>query len=575
MLEKYFQAELSYLREAARAFADQHPSMAGLLAERGGDPKIGRLLEGFAFVAARLRQRTNHAVPELLDGLTELLLPPFLRPTPASTIIEFRTLPGAHRAQQRVVAGTSVLSRPVQGTVCPFRTTRPLDLAPLDLVAQHLDDSSASRPELTLQFRAQVGGNASVFRAKGLRLYLHGDLPTATQLYLWFARHVSSVTVRTEDGRSVELSSHAVELVGFDAADPLFPWPSFSPQGLRLLLEYFALPPKFLFIDILGLEKAAHLESTSFELSFRFARPPALPSRLGTDALRLHCVPSINLFDIGATVVRTTANGRAMVLRPTALGLLQAEVFEVRSMIGTRKGRPEQRSYEPSRSFRRPFGPVRQRHFYELKREISPTDDGIETSLQIEPSPDLTETDEETLTIDLTCTSRSIPNELKVGDVGVPTNDMPPGMKCMNISAVARPTRPQLGSEEGFHFLAHLSASQRSLADVAVLKTFLSLYNFQERSDHQQGRANRARIEAIQSVSSKTVTRVVTGATLRGSLFRIEVEQASFASEGDAFLFGSVLHRLLGDQTGVHSFVDLELILMPSEVSFRWKAVVE
>ena len=53
MFSKYYETELAYLRELGRAYAQAHPGTAGLLAERSGDPDVERLLEGFAFVAAR------------------------------------------------------------------------------------------------------------------------------------------------------------------------------------------------------------------------------------------------------------------------------------------------------------------------------------------------------------------------------------------------------------------------------------------------------------------------------------------------------------------------------------------
>ncbi len=573
VFENYYQAELSYLHDVGRAFAEKHPSIAGSLSERGGDPDVERLLEGFAFVAARLRQRIDYAVPQLIEGMTELLLPHFLRPTPASTIVEFRAPPASVRDGQRLSVGTSLLSRPVRGASCPFRTSRALDLTPLQLVAQQLDDSAASRPELTLRFAMDPAATASIFRAEGLRLHLHGELPTTTQLYLWFARHVSAVTLRSDDGRSVELGSRAVHPVGFEDGDTLFPWPDFAPHGVRLLLEYFTLAPKFLFIDVLGLDRAEHLTGAGFELVFRFARPPALPARLSDDALRLHCAPAVNLFETAAEPVRVTMEGRPTLLRASGHDPLRSEVFAVRSVIGMSGGRAERRSYEPFHAFRHAFEAAPHRTSYQLKRELSPIDDGMHTFVQLEQRPSEPPTlDEETLSIELTCTSRSAANELQVGDVCIPTADTPGGVKFSNISLVTRPARPPLGAALGWHFIAHLSTLRRSLAEVEVLKSLLSLYNFQERSDPPRGRANRTRIEAIRTVSTESITRVVHGAAVRGTLFRIEVEQSGFASEGDTFLFGAVLHRVLSHHAEINAFADLELLLAPTQLSFRWKA---
>ena len=75
----YYQAELTYLRDMGRAFAEAHPTVAGLLSERGTDPDVERLLEGFAFLTGRIHQRIDAALPTLVEGLTEMLLPHFTR----------------------------------------------------------------------------------------------------------------------------------------------------------------------------------------------------------------------------------------------------------------------------------------------------------------------------------------------------------------------------------------------------------------------------------------------------------------------------------------------------------------
>lgn len=54
---KYYIDELTYLRELGREFAIAHPQAAPLLAEAGTDPDVERLLEGFAFLTAQLREK--------------------------------------------------------------------------------------------------------------------------------------------------------------------------------------------------------------------------------------------------------------------------------------------------------------------------------------------------------------------------------------------------------------------------------------------------------------------------------------------------------------------------------------
>ena len=59
---RLYESELRYLRGMAGDFAEAHPKVASRLAlEREGcdDPFAERLLEGFAFLTARVRQKMD------------------------------------------------------------------------------------------------------------------------------------------------------------------------------------------------------------------------------------------------------------------------------------------------------------------------------------------------------------------------------------------------------------------------------------------------------------------------------------------------------------------------------------
>jgi type VI secretion system protein ImpG len=585
--QNYYQAELSYLRDVGKAFAEKHPALAGMLAERGGDPDVERLIEGFAFIAARFRQRIDDSVPELVEALTDLLLPHFLRPTPASSIVQFQSPSEGARGAYALPSGVSLLSVPVHGTRCEFRSTRPLALLPLKQSSMRLDDASSSTPTLTLRFELAEGAHGSVFRREGIRLHLHGELPITTQLYLWLVRHVASVSLRTADGARVELGARSIRPVGFDEQDTLFPWPSFAPQGPRFLLEYFTLQTKFLFVDVLDMDRAPKFDGRTFELAIQFTRPPALPARLSDDMIRLHCVPAVNLFDVAADPVRIGIDARPVLLRAQGIDPLHAEVFDVRSVLGMNAARPERRSYEAFQAFRHALRSAKQPGFYKLKRERSPVDDGLHTFVNLllpasgarsaarvdviaarEPSM----LEPETLSIEMTCTNRSLPGELQIGDLRVPTADTPAGVSFSNIGLVSRPTRPPLGSDLAWHFVAHLSAFRRGMADLEALKAMLLLYNRQEDVDFPAASANRARVDAIRQVRMRPTTRVNRGAPVRGALFEVELDSRGFTSEGDAFLFGSILHHFLALGAPLNGFADLHVVLLPTRVDFRWSA---
>ena len=64
-LKSKFRDELDYLRRLGRVFSRNNPQLARFLGEEASDPDVERLLEGFAFLTARLRLKIEDDFPEL------------------------------------------------------------------------------------------------------------------------------------------------------------------------------------------------------------------------------------------------------------------------------------------------------------------------------------------------------------------------------------------------------------------------------------------------------------------------------------------------------------------------------
>lgn len=68
--DKYFREELAFLKEQGKEFTEIHPQLSRFLHGRTTDPDVERLLEGFAFLTARLREKVED---EFLNLLTPSL----------------------------------------------------------------------------------------------------------------------------------------------------------------------------------------------------------------------------------------------------------------------------------------------------------------------------------------------------------------------------------------------------------------------------------------------------------------------------------------------------------------------
>src|ERR1700674_5854244 len=85
-----YNRELQLLNEQAREFASEYPGIAerlGGILEHRIDPMIGGLLEGAAFLAARVQLKLKHEFPEFTNNLLEQLVPHYLAPTPSMMLV--------------------------------------------------------------------------------------------------------------------------------------------------------------------------------------------------------------------------------------------------------------------------------------------------------------------------------------------------------------------------------------------------------------------------------------------------------------------------------------------------------
>src|SRR5690349_4702101 len=89
----YYERELQYMRDIGGEFARDFPKIAGHLglnAFECADPYVERLLEGFAFLAARVQLKLDAEFPRFTENLLEMVFPHYLAPTPSMAVVELR-----------------------------------------------------------------------------------------------------------------------------------------------------------------------------------------------------------------------------------------------------------------------------------------------------------------------------------------------------------------------------------------------------------------------------------------------------------------------------------------------------
>jgi type VI secretion system protein ImpG len=561
VFNKYYQDELSYLREMGREFAQAHPDAAPYLSEAGADPDVERLLEGFAFLSGRIRQRLDDQFPELTHSLMQLLWPHYLRPIPSVTVIQFEALPQAMKEPHDIPRDTEVESIPVDGTACRFRTVYPVRLEPV--VLDGVEFRTETPPTLKLKFRLAEGAQLKKSPIQKLRLFIQGDPAVAKAIYLCLQGRLKKVRVKALDGaasgKTLELPPGAVQPVGFKSDEGLFSMPLTSFEGYRLLLEYFAFPTKFLFLDLTGLEALASLgDFKTFEASFELDRLPAAMPPLGAAGILLNCAPAVNLFKRDADPIRVDQERTEYKLWPSGGGAGHYEVYSVDAVIGLVKGTAKRREYRPFLGFDHSM-PVDggDSAFYQTRMENSVSAEGTETFITFAANGIQSLMDVETLTLDLTCTNRQLPNKLKPGDVRIACPSSPAFARFKNITKVSPAVPPPLGQDTFWRLLSHLSINFSSLSRVETLRTVVGLYNFRAMVDRQADQANRLLQEAITKVETSPALHLFRGEPVRGVAVTVDLSEDGFGGEGDVYLFGTLLHEFFSLYAGLNSFSQL------------------
>jgi type VI secretion system protein ImpG len=581
MFNKYYQDELSYLRELGQEFAAAYPAIAPMLAEAGGDPDVERLLEGVAFLTGKLRQKIDDELPEVIHSVAALLFPQYVRQVPATSIIEFSPLPNVVREKVVVGRGAEVGSVQVDGTSCRFRTTQAVELLPLAVEDVRIDSSQLSE---TLRIELKVTGGASLaaLEVKKVRFYIHGERRLQDDLRLWLGAHLDSIAFAAIDGDHdtavATLPAQNLTLGGLADDEALIPYPKTVYPGYRLLQEYFTLPQKYAFFDVHGLD-VVPTDRLGDRFAIRLQLKDSLPSgtRVSKESIRLFCSPVVNLFNHNADPIKPDVTKYEYLARPAGGSPEAYEIYSIDKVTGIAR-RTSQRVDIPSFfSFKHEIsadaraGGAATQVFHQSHLRPATVGDGVDVYLSFGTPQDAGAIPEfDVISVESTCTNRQHPGQLKVGDIHVATATSPAVATFKNLIGVTSPLPPPVGRELQWRVLAHMAMSYRSIAELEVLRSTVDIYNFQAIHDRQAARANQLRIGAIKDITVRPTDRLHRGAPVRGVRAELELDENGFAGEGEMYLFASVVNELFASYVSLNSFTQLRVRGTNTNVVYEW-----
>ncbi|WP_306548272.1 type VI secretion system baseplate subunit TssF [Desulfobulbus sp.] len=568
MFNRYYQEELTLLKELGAEFSKAHPALAPMLSGQTSDPDVERLLEGTAFLTGLVRHKLDDEFPELLHGVMNLLAPHYLRPIPSASILVFTPRPTL-REPLLVPAGTEVASVPVDGASCVFRTCFDVEALPLRIKNAAMEQRAGLPPRITLQFEL-AGIPLAAWNQKRIRLYLAGGIPQGSDLYYHLMTNVAQVELSSPDGKPCILPASTIQPVGFGQGDALLHYPSQSFPAYRLLQEYFMLPEKFLFVDIEGIERWTNRgRGSSFSLSLQLKQEPTVPVPIKQDSFLLFATPIINLFHHDAEPIRYDHRKSRYLIRPSGAKQKDYQIISVEKVSGFMQGTSKEKAYISFQQFSPQY---EAQAVYNVSIAKSVIDDSLETYISVAYPGAAIAPAEEVLSLKLLCTNASLPEDLGLGDICRHTSTSPELLEFSNIRPATMNVQPPLGASILWRLLSNVSINLLTIDRPEALKTLLDLYIFTEGRDKASILANKKRVAGIESVDIQSVNRLMQGIMARGIAITLHLKRENFAGIGDMYLFGSVLDRFLSWYSPINSFTSLTIREVSTGETYTWPA---
>ncbi|WP_397431636.1 type VI secretion system baseplate subunit TssF [Pseudomonas chlororaphis] len=607
MLE-YYNQELQHIRESAAEFAQEFPKIASRLTLSGiecADPYVERLLEGFAYLSARVHLKLDAEYPTFTHNLLEIAYPHYLAPTPSVVVVQLVADPneGSLTSGFRVERQAALRGQLGHGeqTACEYRSAHAVTLWPLQVghaeyfgnPAATLGRLAASVPKakagLRLRLRCGAGLPFNALALDSLPLYLNGADEQPFRLYEQLLGNACAVFIKSVDGDWAErLPVESLKPRGFDDQDAVLPVVPRAFQGYRLLQEYFALPNRFLFVDFTGLSAGVQrCGSQELELVVLFDRlDSTLEGTVSAAQFVPFCTPAVNLFPRRTDRIHLSERVHEHQVIADRTRPLDFEIHSLTQVTGHGSG-PEQ-PFQPFYAIRDPLRYGREQAYYIVRREQRrlssqqrrrgprSTYIGSETFVSlVDVNQAPYRHDLRQLGLSALCTNRDLPLLMPVG-TGKSDFTLEDSAPVLAVRCLAGPSRPRPSrahDASAWRLISQLSLNYLSLSEqgqgAAALRELLRLYGDPGDS------ALQLQIEGLRQVRSTPCTRrlpmpgpIVFG---RGLEISLEFDENAFRGTG-VYLLGAVFERFLARYVSINSFTETVLRTTERGEIKRWQA---
>lgn len=596
-IQDYYHLEMQSLNEFVQDFTTRHPSVAAdmsLDTYSNRDPHIERLLEGSAYLNARVKQQIDLGIHHVSEAFLRHLAPEYLMPRPAKTIVQFTSFGNRLIEPEWVPAGVRLCSTPVgeEQTVCQFSTLHEILVQPVTLNEIRSFPLEQGGTCLQLSFQFNEGVSLSSCQIGRFILYIDANPFLAKRWFYYLTHDVARVRVKSADGHEQEIGGQ--EQVTGEALRQIRSPASCPAHGVfELLNDYFQFPERFGFVRLI--QDPLHIKTQTFTVQIEFSSRLS-EMRLSPQLFKLHCVPAVNLYPVSCEPIRYHRQCREYPLilnhrQRNSIGLYAltdvrgmnkqtAQSIELVDFYKLSKTMPHQACYR-QRQTREKDNLTRDHLVFsgEIPDELSISCEVLAFNghypHQYLHANGLFLKDER-VCAQLQATNVNKPSchfypvfdshyarqVLAATQVRFETLTTPEGL---NLNAAVESTLPN--KDKHFSNLQHMSGDRNDSTAEFRLKQLLGLHDWSEHSAHL--------IHAIQSVVSKPFSRVSKGGVMRGICVSFTVKEEGANQIPELYSFGTMLYRLFRVYLPMNTQLEVVLTGSPSGRTLTWDPYFE
>jgi type VI secretion system VasI/ImpG family protein len=307
----YYRDNLQYIRALGAEFAAEFPKIAGRLSLSDfecEDPYIERLLEGTAFLSARIEKKLDDGYHNFLESILNSIAPSSLYPVPSGAVLELQLNPGGAQVQKGLPlpAGTVFDALiPTINTPCRFSATNDMPLAALSIAeAQYLSRDIASldipkhKALSALRLKLDSANNEPFSALDKLVFFVNMPDSDVSLLQRQIMSDSMAVYYRYDSGaKFIEADGVTFDIPLDFGGEFLRDELNNNMRALRLLQNFFAYPAFYKFIAMEHLAPLFIDAQSSIEIVILFKRKEtALATTIKTGSLKLNCMPVLNAF---------------------------------------------------------------------------------------------------------------------------------------------------------------------------------------------------------------------------------------------------------------------------------------